>query len=271
MMLKLYIAVVLAVAVAAAEATSGQSLHAPLLPEKAEGKWGDLGITANVNDYVDETISMLVPLIQQFGLDPMDLPDVEEGFEVRYILVTYSAWLKIHDGHMSGLVNVARSGDQTVNYFAKMLRVRVELQFNDLEFVYQYLVKVMRIGPTGGIRGSLDRFKVVTDILIDFNNDEIHLQQFSMNDIGYIPIAYDSTYSTILEFQFPISGRLRVRLTGNPLTDWLVNPTIGAFVRIFDNVIIKVVEVNIRNAIHAGISFINANLRQLIDLLESYN
>ncbi|XP_073943656.1 uncharacterized protein [Choristoneura fumiferana] len=249
MMLKLYIAVVLAVAVAAAEATSGQSLHAPLLPEKAEGKWGDLGITANVNDYVDETISMLVPLIQQFGLDPMDLPDVEEGFEVRYILVTYSAWLKIHDGHMSGLVNVARSGDQTVNYFAKMLRVRVELQFNDLEFVYQYLVKVMRIGPTGGIRGSLDRFKVVTDILIDFNNDEIHLQQFSMNDIG----------------------RLRVRLTGNPLTDWLVNPTIGAFVRIFDNVIIKVVEVNIRNAIHAGISFINANLRQLIDLLESYN
>lgn len=46
------------------------------------GKWSDLGITANVNDYVDETISMLVPLIQQFGLDPMDLPDVEEGFEV---------------------------------------------------------------------------------------------------------------------------------------------------------------------------------------------
>lgn len=33
---------------------------------------------------------------------------------------------------MTGLVNVARKGDQMVSYFAKMLRVRVELQFSDL-------------------------------------------------------------------------------------------------------------------------------------------
>ncbi|XP_063373027.1 uncharacterized protein LOC134661057 [Cydia amplana] len=250
MMYKKYTALVVALMVLAAEAgTAPKQLLAPLLLQAQQEKFNDLGITATVNDYVDETISMLVPHIQNFGLDPMELPEIVEGFEVRYLLLTYSAWLTIHDGYMTGLVNVQRSGDQSVNYFVKMLRVRVVLEFSNLEFIYNYRLKVMRIGPTGGIRGSLDNFKVVTDILIDFNNDEIHLQQFSLTDIG----------------------RLRVRLTGNILTDWLLNPTIAVFVRIFDTIIMKVVEVNIRNAIHNGIGIINSNLKTVIDLLESFN
>ncbi|XP_059049378.1 uncharacterized protein LOC131844488 [Achroia grisella] len=179
----------------------------------------------------------------------MELPDVVEGFEVRPVLITYSAWLKIHDGYMTGLTNVDRSGDQTINYFAKMVRVRVQLQFRNLEFVYKYLVKVMNIGPTGGIVGSLNRFVVIVDLLIDFNNDEIHLQQFSLTDIG----------------------RLRVRLTGNILTDWLVNPVIRTFTRIFDTTIIKVVEINIRNAINEGLTEINRNIRNVIQFIESFN
>lgn len=45
-------------------------------------KWDGLGLEANVNDYVDDTIQMIVPFIQANGLDPMDLPDVVEGFQV---------------------------------------------------------------------------------------------------------------------------------------------------------------------------------------------
>ncbi|CAH2068586.1 unnamed protein product, partial [Iphiclides podalirius] len=210
-------------------------------------KWGH-GLTADVNDYVDNTVDMLVPFIQSNGLDPMNLPEVIEGFEVKPLLITYSAWLKIYDGTMKGLVNLSRSGDQKVNYFAKMLRVRVELQFKDLEINYKYLVKVMNLGPTGGIVGSLSRF-VVIDILIDFNNDEVQLQQFSLTDIG----------------------RLRVRLTGNILVDWLINPVINIFLRIFDTVIMKVVEVNIRSAVQSGIDFLNTNLQDAINHLESFN
>ncbi|XP_072935475.1 uncharacterized protein [Epargyreus clarus] len=213
-----------------------------------DAKWNN-GLSATVNDYVDSTIDMIIPFIRENGLDPMDLPEVIEGFEVRPILITYSAWLKIHDGYMTGLVNVARSGNQNVNYFAKMLRVRVQLQFNNLEFIYRYLVKVMNIGPTGGIVGSLTRFRVIADILIDFNNDEIHLQQFSLTDIG----------------------RLRVRLTGNILVDWLINPVIRVFTTIFNTVIIKVVEVNIRSALQGVIDDININLRDIIGALEAHN
>lgn len=53
-----------------------------------------------------------------------------------------------------------------------------------LQFVYRYLVKVMNIGPTGGIVGSLDRLTIVADVIIDFNNDEVQLQEFSFKDIG---------------------------------------------------------------------------------------
>ncbi|KAJ8734773.1 hypothetical protein PYW08_014023 [Mythimna loreyi] len=247
---KKYTALVLAFLVAAADANSINLKSQPtskLL--EASRNWGDLGQTATVNDYVDNTIDMLIPLIEKHGLDPMELPDVVEGFEVRPLLVTYSAWLKIHDGYMTGLVNVSRSGDQQVNYFAKMLRVRVQLQFADLEFVYKYLVKVMNIGPTGGIIASLSRFVVIVDILLDFNNDEIQLQQFRLTDLG----------------------RLRVRFTGNILTDWLVNPVLNTFLRIFDTVIIKIVEINIRNAVQAEIDSINASVKEVIQAIEAYN
>lgn len=44
----------------------------------------------------------------------------------------------------------------------------------------------MNLGPTGGIIATLNRFVVVVDLLIDFNNDEIQLQQFRLTDIGYV-------------------------------------------------------------------------------------
>lgn len=46
-------------------------------------------MSACLNDYVDNTIDMVVPFIQENGLDPMDLPDVEEGFEVVSYLSSY--------------------------------------------------------------------------------------------------------------------------------------------------------------------------------------
>ncbi|CAH0722579.1 unnamed protein product, partial [Brenthis ino] len=209
----------------------------------------DNGLTATVNDYVDNTISMIIPFMQQNGLDPMELPDIEEGFEVRPIIITYSAWLRLTEGKMSGLVNVSRLGDQHVKYFAKMLRVRVQLQFTDLEFNYRYLVEVMNIGPSGGIIGSLDRFGVIADVLIDFNNDSIHLQQFSITD----------------------RGRLRVRLSGNIIFDWLLNPLIGVFTRLFNSIIMLVVELNIRNAAQMAIISINSSIADVVKYLESFN
>ncbi|XP_028162390.1 uncharacterized protein LOC135082235 [Ostrinia nubilalis] len=243
-----YTAVILVALAALANANS--SSFSKVLPSfLADSKnWDGLGLQAEVNEYVDNTISMIVPFMKTHGLEPMELPDVIEGFEVRPVLITYSAWLKIHDGYMTGLVNVARSGDQRVNYFANMLRVRVQLRFTDLEFIYRYLVKVMNLGPTGGIVGSLNRFNIVFDLLIDFNNDELHLQEFSISDIG----------------------RLRVRLTGNILTDWLVNPVIRVFTSIFDNTIIRVVQNNIRSAIQDGLDFINTNVKIVIDQIENY-
>lgn len=62
-----------------------------------------------------------------------------------------------------------------------------------------------------------------------------------------------------------------MRLTGNILTDWLVNPVIGVFMAIFDNVIIKVVEVNIRNAVHDAIEVLNRNIKDTLANIESVN
>ncbi|XP_013195348.2 uncharacterized protein LOC106138678 [Amyelois transitella] len=244
-------ALISAVLVLAAEANVGNKLQLfDILDERSN--WGGLGLSADVNEYVDNTIQLLVPFMKANGLDPMELPEITEGFSVRPILITYSAYLTIHDGYMTGLGNVARTGDQSVNYFAKMLRVRVKLQFSDLEFVFRYLVRVMNTGllrARGGVIGSLNRFVVTVDLLMDFNNDEIHLQEFSLTDIG----------------------RLRVRLTGNILTDWLINPVIRVFTLIFDNMIMRIVANNIRSAIQDGIDVINIGVKNIIQNLEVYS
>lgn len=44
-------------------------------------KW-EHGLSATVNEYVDKTINMIVPFLQENGLDPMELPEIIEGFEV---------------------------------------------------------------------------------------------------------------------------------------------------------------------------------------------
>ncbi|KAI5634806.1 group 7 allergen domain-containing protein [Phthorimaea operculella] len=224
---------------------------APVVQKNAdwnpEGK--QTGLSANVNSYVDSTLYLILPFLRENGLDPMPLPEIVEGFRVRYLLITYSAWLKIHEGSMTGLTNVERSGDQMVHYFARMLRVRVVLNFKDLLFNYRYLVTVMNIGPRGGIEATLDRYVVVVDVLIDFNNDEVHLQEFSINEIG----------------------RLRVRFTLTVLLDWLINPVLNVFVRIFDTIIIKVVESNIHSAVNQVLDVINANVRNVVDYVESFN
>lgn len=69
------------------------------------------------------------------------------------------------------------------------------------QFDYDYLVKVMNIGPTGGIVATLNRFVVIFDVLLDFNNDEIHLQQFSLTDIGYVSRFFiDKLFMTLTCF-----------------------------------------------------------------------
>ncbi|CAB3237234.1 unnamed protein product [Arctia plantaginis] len=216
---------------------------------KDSRRWDGLGLTATVNDYVDLTLTYVTRFIESQGLDPMPLPDIEEGFEVRPIWVTYSALLRVYDGRMTGLTRVSRYGDQQVSYFAKMLRVRLQLQFSNLEIIYRYIVRVMNIGPSGGITALLERFNVVVDVLIDFNNDEIHLQEFKLTDVG----------------------RLRVQLTGNPLVDWLVNPVINVFTRMFNGPIIRAVQTNIRSAVQSQIDVLNGNLQAIIARLESHN
>lgn len=70
-------------------------------------------------------------------------------------------------------------------------------------------------------------------------------------------------------FFFP--RRLRVRFTGNILTDWLFNPVLNVFLMIFDTIIIKVVEINIRNAVQMGIDQINLAVKDVIREIESFN
>lgn len=44
----------------------------------------------------------------------------------------------------------------------------------------------MNLGPTGGVVGKVTKLGGVADFIIDFNNNEIHLQAFYLHDVGYV-------------------------------------------------------------------------------------
>lgn len=46
------------------------------------------------------------------------------------------------------------------------------------------MAKIMGIGPRGGVIGKVSKMSFMTEILIDFNNLELQLQDFYVHDVG---------------------------------------------------------------------------------------
>lgn len=57
-----------------------------------------------------------------------------------------------------------------------------------------------------------------------------------------------------------ICRRITVKLTGNILTDWLANSIVNTVTLLFKNVIVKVIENNLKSALQDKIDEINSNM-----------
>ncbi|XP_026467686.1 uncharacterized protein LOC113371266 [Ctenocephalides felis] len=109
------------------------------------------------------------------------------------------------------------------------------LGFDALKFQYQYLARIMNIGPKGQIYANVERTELRFDILLDLEDFTFYLQNFKIGKIGKINVSFK----------------------GNPLTDWLVNPVVGVVTGIFKGLITGVVSATVENILEGVLNEIN--------------
>lgn len=111
---------------------------------------------------------------------------------------------------------------------------------------YDYKIKFMSIGPSGGVEGKISNLRLIVDIAIDLKNMEVTLQGFSIAD----------------------AGKITVKFSGNPLVDILVNVVSRLATTMLHGIAVGVVQNQVREALQAAIDALNSGLHP--SLSENY-
>ncbi|XP_019873964.2 uncharacterized protein LOC109602077 [Aethina tumida] len=191
---------------------------------------GTRATTAEVNEYVDKLLANIGNFIIQSGLDPMELPDLEQGLIPMGDLTLSQGWLQ-------DTSTIGRYDDVIVTYDrqTKKYTLSVPLLFDSLEFTYDYKVQVLLLSYSGGIIGKVKDLRIYTTLTFDFNNYQASLEKFDLTN----------------------SGTLSLKFTGNVLVDWLVNAISTVVSTILHPIIIRIIQAIVKSPLEAVVAIIN--------------
>ncbi|XP_044730597.1 mite allergen Der p 7-like [Chrysoperla carnea] len=185
-------------------------------------------VDMNINNRVDAKLVALRTVLLQNGYDPLDIPDIEQSFEIRPILITYHGKLKLKKGWLQDMRTITRLGDAYVKIgIGQKQLARLSLVIPNLEFGFDYSAKFMHLGPTGSIIGN------VKDI-------QIYLELYYYVIQDYYQLVYSDLYDI---------GVIDLKLSGNILTDPIANLFIGIVTNIVHETVVSVVNSTIYNVI----------------------
>lgn len=139
---------------------------------------------------------------------------------------------------MQGISAMKREGDAEMQYEAMTLNLRIPLRVDTISVNYDYLAKIMNIGPTGGMEARVSKLNIFVEIVLDTKTLEVVLQDFKITD----------------------AGSINVRFSGHPLLDWLMNALTKVITLITHDIIKNVVEGQVKGLLEDVIAKIN-NMR----------
>ncbi|CAH1117806.1 unnamed protein product [Phaedon cochleariae] len=146
---------------------------------------GDTGvITAVVNNYADRLFQHIQTFAVSHSLDPVYLDDISENF--------LGSSLTLKNGTLNGISTISRYNDVKVTYQHNTRKLVTEfpLIFSKLNFVYQYHVLVLFIGPKGEMTGNIDNFKANVQLSFDFNTYTAKIEKLTTMDSGHISLTF---------------------------------------------------------------------------------
>ncbi|XP_018329316.1 uncharacterized protein LOC108739761 [Agrilus planipennis] len=198
-------------------------------------------IVAVINDYVDKLVANLNNFTSTRGLNELELPGISEQFSYKPVLITYTGVLNLTDGILSGISTIVRKGDVKITYDDKQLSILAPVGIRSLSIKYNYVAKLMNIGPKGGITGDVAETTFTFGLGYNLTGHRASLDTFKINKIGSI----------------------KLRFSGNILTDWLASLISNITLPFFKGIIRRLLEKNVYGVLEDVVEIINSALEKL--------
>merc|ERR1712241_1170765 len=96
--------------------------------------------------YIDQILENLRQMIMEQGLDPMELPDLETGFSVTILGITWHGSATLKNGQFWGLASIARTGDTSFTVVDNVTELTAMLGLNAPKAHYDARAEFMGIG-----------------------------------------------------------------------------------------------------------------------------
>ncbi|XP_025831607.1 uncharacterized protein LOC108739762 [Agrilus planipennis] len=195
---------------------------------------------AVINDYVDKLLTNLNNFTTSRGLNELDIPGVSEKLEYRspLSLITFTGLLNLTDGKLSGISNIVRTGDVKITYADKHLSILAPLGIRSLSIKYNYIAKIMKLGPRGEIIGDAEGIKFLFRLSYNITVHRFSLDFFEINKIGSIKLYFSK----------------------NVLTDWLASLVTNIVLPLFKRIIQTLLNNNVYAILENIVDIINSAL-----------
>ncbi|XP_043948675.1 uncharacterized protein LOC108025560 isoform X3 [Drosophila biarmipes] len=131
-----------------------------------------------INEEVDMVTPMIISHLKKLGIEHLQLPDMKESICLKPLFITYEAGLYLTNGIVYNLFGIFRHGNAYMTYQGKAFVSRFYIKINNLQFEYNFLLKVMAAEGLGRVIGSLENTIIYADLSVNIANFKFHLNDF---------------------------------------------------------------------------------------------
>lgn len=186
---------------------------------------------------IDKFIDVLVDIIRLGGkgIEPIALPDVTETFSDKILFVQVDGQFLMRNGNLRNIKSISRKGNTTLHYDNMKLFVNTAFIFDRLDFDYDFLSKIVSVGPTGYMHGDVQQLICETIFVYDIFENKLSLNRTSVTD--QVPVEVNVQISVII--------------------DWLANPIINWLSNLYERKILLVIQGAVEKVIRSHLPHSN--------------
>ncbi|XP_065354736.1 uncharacterized protein LOC135949189 isoform X2 [Calliphora vicina] len=145
-----------------------------------------------INEEVDTVIPLLLEHLQKLQIEHLQLPDIKENLSVPLFL-TYEAGLYLTNGIVYNVAGIERYGPAYMTYKDKSFLTRFYLNIKNLQFEYNFLLKLMALEGFGKVIGSLEDVVIYAELAVDILTFKMKLYDFRVIQFRNIQVQLDQT------------------------------------------------------------------------------
>ncbi|KAM7361370.1 uncharacterized protein ACRADG_011520 isoform 1-T2 [Cochliomyia hominivorax] len=146
-----------------------------------------------INEEVDTVIPLLLVHLQKLQIEHLQLPDIKENLSVNPLFITYEAGLYLTNGIVYNVAGIERYGPAYMTYQDKSFLTRFYLNIKNLQFEYNFLLKLMALEGFGKVIGTLEDTVIYAELAIDILTFKMKLYDFRVIQFRNIQVQLDQT------------------------------------------------------------------------------